>query len=594
MVAIKEGRIKMNDILRVELENERTSFLGHWRELGEYNLPRRPRFTVTDTNKGQARNQKIINSVGTLSSRTLQSGMMAGITSPARPWFRLTIEDTALAEQGPVKIWLETVTNKLRAIFLKSNLYNNLSAIYGDLGVFGTGCIFMEEDFDDVVRFYSIPIGSYAIANDEKLKVRVFFREFRMTVRQVVRKFGKNFNEEKDSEEFGQPDWTNISGHVKNLWINGQRETWVDVCHIIKSNDRYDPKKLEAKFKRYSSEYYEKGTIGTTGGGNIAPAHSAPGDGDKILRESGYNHFPVLAPRWEVTGEDSYATSCPGMISLGDNKALQTMEKRCAQAVEKGVNPAMTGPSSLRNQKVSILPGDMTFDDVREGQKGFRAAHEVKVNIGDLSVKMEQAAQRIEKAYFVDLFLMLTNSDRREITAREIDERHEEKLLGLGPVLENVNQDLLDPLVENAFLFADEQGQFPEPPEELQESSLKIEYISIMAQAQKLAGIASLERFVAFAMNLAKELKASEGVALLDKLNFDQIIDVYADRMGVDADIVVTDEDVAFIRNDRAAREQAQAALEAMNSGADTAQKLANAQLEDDSALKRAVETAGV
>ncbi len=254
----------------------------------------------------------------------------------------------------------------------------------------------------------------------------------------------------------------------------------------------------------------------------------------------------------------------------------------------------MTGPSSLRNQKVSILPGDMTFDDVREGQKGFRPAHEVKVQIGDLSLKMEQTERRIEKAYFVDLFLMLTNSDRREITAREIDEKHEEKLLGLGPVLESVNQDLLDPLVENAILFGFAQGAFPEPPKELQDADLKIEYISIMAQAQKLAGISSLERFVAFVMNLAKELKASEGVALLDKLNFDQIVDVYADRMGVDADIVVTDEDVAFIRNNRAAQEQARAALEAMNSGADTAQKLANAGLEDDSALKRVVETAGV
>ncbi|MCK5607206.1 phage tail protein, partial [Candidatus Pacearchaeota archaeon] len=527
MVAIREGRRKHNDILRVELENERSSFIGHWRDLGDNFLPRRTRFTTHDTNKGQGRNQKIINSTGALAARTLRSGMMAGITSPARPWFRLTIQDSALAEFGPVKIWLETVTNKLRAIFLKSNLYNSLSTIYGDLGVFGTGAIFMEEDFDDVVRFYSLPIGSYSIANDNKLKVKVFFREFRMTVRQIVMKFGQ-------IGEDGKPNWENITGHVQQLWENGQREIWVDVCHVIKPNDNFDPKKLEAKFKRYSSVYWEKGSIGAD-----VPTHSNEGDEDKLLRESGYSHFPVLAPRWETTGEDSYATSCPGMIALGDNKGLQNMEKRKAQAIEKMVNPAMTGPSSLRNTKVSILPGDTTFDDVREGQKGFRPAHEVNPKIAEMVVDIQNHERRIEKAYFVDLFLMLSTSDRREITAREIDERHEEKLLGLGPVLENVNQDLLDPLVENGLEFGFEQDIFPPPPEELAGADLKIEYISIMAQAQKLAGIASLERFVAFSMNLAKELKASEGVSLLDKLNFDQIIDVYADRMGVDADIVI-------------------------------------------------------
>jgi len=253
----------------------------------------------------------------------------------------------------------------------------------------------------------------------------------------------------------------------------------------------------------------------------------------------------------------------------------------------------MTGPSSLRNAKTSILPGDMTYDDVREGQKGFRPAHEVDPRVAEISQAIEKKEKQIKEAFFVNLFLMLAESDRREITAREVDERHEEKLLGLGPVLENLNQDLLDPLVENTYNFALEQGLLPEPPPELEEQELKIEYISIMAQAQKLAGIASLERFVAFAVNLAKELKAAEGVELLDKMNFDQIIDVYADRMGVDPDIVVTDEDVAFIRKDRAAQAQAIQALEMMNQGADTAQKLSNAQLEDDSLLKRANDLVG-
>ena len=42
-------------------------------------------------------------------------------------------------------------------------------------------------------------------------------------------------------------------------------------------------------------------------------------------------------------------------------------------------------------------------------------------------------------------------SDRRQITAREIEERHEEKLLMLGPVLERLNDELLRPLIDRTF-----------------------------------------------------------------------------------------------------------------------------------------------
>ncbi len=567
------GVRSQNESLRTQMRSERSSYDPHWRDIGDYVKPRRIRFSVSETNKGYKVNQKIINNTATLSSRTLRSGMVAGVSSPARPWFKLAVENKALSEVGSVKIWLEDVADILRSIFLKSNLYKVLPTIYGDLGNFSTGVIFQEEDFETVTRFYSFPIGSYYLANDDKLRVRVFMREFRMTVRQIVQKFGK-------TDVNGEPDWTNISEHVKSLWKNKQYEVWIDVTHTVKPNENFDPGQLESKYKRYISMYYETGTSKNNS------SYLNPEE-DTLLRERGYNHFPILAPRWETTGEDVYGNECPGMDSLGDIKALQTMEKRKAQAIEKEVNPAMTGSSALRNSKASILPGDFTAEDLAQGQKGFRPVHEVKMNIKDLAIDIQNTERRIKRAYYEDLFLMLSQTDRREITAREVDEVHEEKLLALGPVLEQVNDDLLDPLIENTYLFADAQGFIPPPPEELQGMEVKVEYISIMAQAQKLAGIASLERFVGFVLNLAN---SSGVVAVLDKIDLDQIIDVYADRVGVDAEIVVTDEDVAFIRQNRAAREQAQAAIDKIGKGAEVAETLSKADLEGDNALSRMLE----
>jgi hypothetical protein len=440
-MAHKKGETKRErfEKLRAQLENERSSFLTHWRDLGDHILPRRPRFTVTDSNKGDRRNQKIIDSTATLSARTLRSGMMSGVTSPARQWFRLTTSDSQLAESAAVKQWLDEVTRQMSIVFIRSNLYNCLPTVYGDMGTFATAAMYVEEDFDTGIHCYPFPIGSYMIANDEKGRVRVFVRDFRMTVRQLVDKFGHS-----DLNNPDEIDWSKFSLHVKSLYEDGLLETWIDVAHVIMPNDQYDPNKALSEYKKYCSCYYERGSSGQT------QSYFAPGE-DTYLSEKGMDYFPVLCPRWEVTGEDVYGTECPGMQALGDIKALQLMQKRKSQAVEKMVNPPMVAPTNLKNQKSSIVAGDITYVDSPSDRAGFRPAHEVNPNIQGLLADIQDHQNRIRRAMFEDLFLMLSQSDRRNITAREIEERHEEKLLALGPVLEQLNQDLLDPLIDITF-----------------------------------------------------------------------------------------------------------------------------------------------
>jgi len=556
------------ELLRSQLENERSSFLSHWRDLGDFISPRRARFQTTDANKGDKRNQKIIDNTATLAARTLRSGMMSGVTSPARPWFRLTTPDPVMAENGPVKEWLHLVQQIMSTSFLKSNLYNVLPILYHDMGVFGTGAMFIEEDFEgDVMRFYPMPVGSYMIGNDEKLRVRVFYRDFRMTVRQLIEKFG-------NVGPGGKIDWSNFSVHVKNLYDQGLHETWIDVAHVIKPNESYDKDSLNAEHKKFLSCYYERGQIGT---GSV---YLSEWDQEKFLRKSGYDYFPVLCPRWEVTGEDVYGTSCPAMEALGDIKQLQLGERRVMQAVEKMINPPMTAPTSLKNSKASILPADITYIDVREGMQGFRAAHEVNFRIQEMEMKQDQVRNRIQRAFYEDLFLMLASSDRRQITAREIEERHEEKLLALGPVLEQLNQDLLDPLIDIAFDMHMRQGMLPPPPEEIAGKELKIEYISVMAQAQKLVGIGSVERFTGYVSQLAA---VDPGV--LDKFDMDQAVDVYADITSVPPSIVRTDEAVADMRAVRAEQQAQQQQMAMIPQGAKAIKDLSQAKIEEDNAL---------
>jgi hypothetical protein len=535
--------------MRMMLRTERESFMPHWRDLSDYVMPRRARYTIAERNKGDRRNKKIIDSTATLAMRNLMAGMMSGLTSPARPWFSLTTPDPGLAEFGPVKSWLDDVTKRMRTIFLKSNLYNALPLLYCDQGLFGTSAMAVLEDDQDVIRCYSFPIGSYCLAQSHRHTVDTFVREYAMTVRQLVQRFGLE----------------NCSRSVQDQYNNGNMETWIDVAHMIHPNEDHDPEKLHAKHKRFSSCYWELGSD----------------EEGKFLDESGFDEFPVMAPRWNLTGEDVYGHS-PGMDALGDIQQLQAMQRRMIQSIDKMVNPPMVAPTSMQNKKASLLPGDITYVDTTQGSTGFKPAHEIRMPLQELSVLVNETQMRIKRCFYEDLFLMLANSDRRQITAREIEERHEEKLLMLGPVLERQNEDLLDPLIDRTFAIMLRRGEVPAPPPEISGQELKVEYISIMAQAQKLVATAGLERFVGFVGNLAA---AKPDIA--DKLDFDQVVDEYSDMLGVPPKIVRADEEVAKIREGRAQQIAAQQRAEQLQQIAQGAKLLSETDMNGDSALTR-------
>lgn len=545
---------------RAALELERASFTAHWRELSDYILPRRARFVTYDTNRGEKRNQKIIDSTATESAGVMSAGMMSGVTNPSRPWFRLTVADQDLAELPDVKTWLYDVQSRMETVFLRSNLYNKLPLLYGDVAVFGTAAIGVFEDAEDTIRVYDYPIGSFSIGLDARCRPRVWARTFRLMVQQVVEHWGHiDPRTGKADFEDGRP--TSLSVTVQRAWSQGNREQWIDLVHVVQPNDAYDGVTIESKYKKYESVYYEAGAAVANGTNPQTDAGPATG----LLEHAGYDEFPILAARWETGGEDVYGTNCPGMRALPDVKQLQVMEKKIAQAIEKMVSPPLKGPSELRAQRVSSLPGDITYTNERDSQQGLRPIYEVRFDVASADAKAEQVRLRIQRAFKEDLFLMLAQSDRREITAREVDERHEEKLLALGPVLEQLNQDVLDPLIDRTFNIMLRRGLIPEAPPELQGQALTVEYISIMAQAQRMVGLASLDRFAGFVSQLAQVAPD-----VLDRVDDDELIDQYADATGIPPNILRS---AAEAQDRRDARAQAQTQAQ----GVDNLSKVAGA-----------------
>lgn len=531
-----------------QLKAERLSFDPHWRELSDFTRPRSTRFTASEVNRGDRRNSRIIDPAAVMAARTLSSGMMSGITSPARPWFRLATPDRDLMDYGPVKLWLETVEQRMNEVFNRSNLYQSLPLMYEDLGTFATGAMAVVADPQRVIRTVPFPTGSFYIANGADLSVDTAVREFSMTVRQVITEFGMDA----------------VSDTVKSQWNSGQYGQWVNVVHAVYPNLDRQTGKLEAKHKAYKSVYYE-----------------ANSTNDKLLRESGYDEFPIMAPRWEVNGEDVYGSSCPGMVALGSVKALQLLQRRKAQMIDKITNPPLQAPASIKSQRISTIPGGINYLPMADVNNQIKPLFQIPANgTNGLLEDIQDTRQIIDHAYFVDLFRMMQTVNTRSMPVEAVAEMREEKLLMLGPVLQRLDSELLDKLINRTFSVMAENNLLPVPPDEMQGMQLKVEYISVMAQAQKAIGVSSIERFIGFTSGIG-QFKPDA----LDKINVDETIDAYAASIGVPPSVVATNEQVAQIREQRAQQQAMAQQMQMAQAAVGGAQALGNTPMDDNSAL---------
>ena len=521
------------------LKRERKSWVSHWQEISEVLTPRTGRFLATDNNRGDKRHRAILDNTGTRALRTLAGGMMAGMTSPARPWFRLTTMNPELDESYEVKKWLGDVTGIMQLIFNKSNVYRALHTAYEELGAYGTSATIILDDPENVIHCMPLTIGEYAIATDGRGRVNTLYREFRMTVSQLVQEFG----------------YENCSGAVQAMFDQRQFDEWVTVVNAIEPRNMRDPEKLDAKNMPYMSVYFE-------------PASE---DG-KILRESGFRTFPCLCGRWGVSGGDIYGTS-PGMEALGDLNQLQQEQMRKAQAIDYQSNPPVLVPADLKDDESAIVPGGTVFVDSASQAQMVRSAFDVPLNLNFLLQDIQDVRGRINEAFYKDIFMMLTEQGGDRMTATEVAERHEEKMLMLGPVLDRLNSEMLDPLISLVFDRLVEYDMLPPLPEELQGVELNVDFISILAQSQKAVTTNAIDRFTN-TLGVVAGIKPE----VLDKFNADRWADLYADSLGIDAQLIVPAKTVEMIRQQRAEAQQQQAQMEQAQAMAATAKDAAAAQ----------------
>ena len=513
------------------LKTERYSWFQHWRDLSDYILPRRGKFLITQNqgNRGNIKTNKIIDSTATKAACTLANGMQGGITSPARPWFRLDCNDPELSDKDPVKLWLDEVHRRMLIVLARSNIYNCLHVGYEEVGVFGTGVVMLEDALDpvtgdpgNVINGITLTVGEYFLAQAKNGDCETLYREFVLTVEQVVDRFG----------------YDNCSQSVKSLYDADQDDREVIVCAAIEKNDG-EYKHPLLRGKPWVSLYWESGT-----------------EQNLVLEIKGEMEKPFLAFRWHTISNEAYGRS-PGMDCLGDVKALQKAQLRSAQAIDKIVDPPMVASANMKNEPASLLPGGITYSMTQNGE-GFKPAYEIPPQIQGIEMKIKECQQRINGMFYYDLWMMLDNLEGvQPRNQMEISERKQEKMLQLGPVLERLQSEMLTPLIVRVFNLMDRGGLLPPRPPEMIKTGWTPRYVSTLAEAQKAVDTSGIERVVGFVGSLAGARPDA-----LDLLNIDEIIPGYSDMLGVSPKYIVPQDKVDALRAARAKQQQQQQAMQ--------------------------------
>lgn len=541
----------------------RRPYEGDWQEIARMCLPTRndilnlsPNAVSYPQSKRRA-NMATYTSKPRRAARILANGMTTGLSPQSRAWFKLKTPWPDLDGYQPVKEWLADVEVRIRDFLASTNFYNAAKIGYAEVGCFGTECGVMLEHERYGMVTHVPTAGEYWFANDDGLMADTLYRRVWMTVHQMVEAFVR------------KGGWGVVTQAVKNAYDNGNYETLVPVMHACEPNLHRDPTKLDNKNMEYRSVWWEDGNTSK----------------DVLLRDSGYTDKCFWGLRWnEAGGEVTYGDG-PGYDALPDMRSLQLSAKRRGRNVDMLNRPPMGVPQGMANSLLTLDPGTLAY-----GAVGDLGAIKPLFNpdyraVQVMREEMEDQHRDVMECFYADLFFAI--SEMEGVQPRNEEElflRSQEKMTQLGPVVERANVEKLEVVIDRAFGILLRYGQLPPAPKELEGQPLRVDFISMLAQAQKASDLGNISRtaqFVGFLAGMYPE------AAL--KFDAEQAIDEFATGAGTPPSIVRSDEMVAKLKQQMAAQQKQQQAVEAMPAlaqGAQAAKLLSETQVGDTSMLE--------
>ena len=491
------------------LMDKRSTWESHWQECADFMQPRKAEINK-ERQRGDKRNIQIFDATAIHASELLAASLHGMLTSSANRWFQLRYKENLLNESDEAKEWLEDSIDKMYLAFARSNFQQEVFEVYHDLICFGTACLMVEEDENDIIRFSSRHIKEFYVQENKKGLVDTIYRRFKMPVQAAIDKFG----------------FDNFSRSTQNLFKKEPFEE-IELVHVVRPRTIYNERKEDKKNMPFQSIYFEYGE-------------------GHIINISGFKEMPYVVPRYLKASTEIYGRS-PAMNALPDVKVLNKMVETALKAAAKQVDPPLLVPDDSMLSPIRMSAGSLNYY-----RSGSRDRIE-PLNIGqNTAVTLNQENQRreaIAKMFHIDQLMVTAN---RTMTATEVLQRNEEKMRILGPVMGRLQSELLQPMILRVFNIMLRNKLFQAAPEILNNQEIDIEYVSPMALAQKGQELQSLMRGL--------ELFAQIGqiAPVQDYIDENGLIKQIIRITGLPARMIKSDKQVAALREQKAAAQQQQ------------------------------------
>jgi len=510
-----------------KLEADRGTWESHWQEILDYVMPRKAEITFLRS-RGEKRTEVLFDSTAITANNLLAASLQGTLTSPSLPWFSLKLRDDDANKVRDVQIWLEDTARRMYAVFNESNFNTEVHEMYLDLCSVGTSAIFVEEANEGFLQgglhFNTLHIAEYFIQENSTGRVDTLYRKYKMTARQAVQEFGED----------------NVGTKIKEA-VKAKPDTQFNFIHAVEPTPDYERSVgMKSKTK--------------------LPFHSCHVcfEDKMVVRTGGYNEFPYLVPRWSKATGEIFGRS-PSYNALPDIKTLNKAVEIGLKAWAKAIDPPLLVTDDGVIGRVRMTPAGITVVRSDTAIKPLQIGSNWQIT----DLKENQLRTAIRQAYYSD---QLQLQEGPQMTATEVQVRYELMQRLLGPTLGRFQTEFLNPLIERVFGIMMRSDALTPRPSEMEGMNMDIEYVGPLARSQRMEEAIAVERLYQLAMQVVQV-----DPTVMDVIDHEQAIRMRATLLGVPKTVLRGEDEVAEIREQRAAAQQ-QAQEQAMaQQQADTA-----------------------
>ena len=415
-----------------KMEDDRALVDSCWDLIDDIGTPRRAVWDLGQM-RGALVGQKIGEKIydGTMGSagQDLADGLQGQTAIKGLVWWAAHLRDKTAQKDFIARQWIDEMQDCTLTEMAQSDMYPQFNEAYQDSVFNGQATVDKPIWLPEQARmhFQTRHPREIFIARDDNGIINLRHRKYPMTLRNIADKFGIERLDYKFRER------------IKNNPFSRMM-----VIHAMHLNTERDTTKWTSENKKIASVY-------------VLEAEKL------VLRESGFDDWPQITWPWRLGSQETYGRG-PAIDTIFESATLNSAVHYLLDAAQLAIQKPLVADEALKG-KIKIGPYGVTWTTGNEGssiRELFKTNSEYPIGV-DQIMKMRDELRDKFKAKTFQMLTFLTQMTER-MNMMQIAEIKGEKASMLGPIVGNLEYELLVPMITATVALLIKKGRAPSPP----------------------------------------------------------------------------------------------------------------------------------